>query len=114
VGACVAVAKGGVGESAVSSLLLHKLKEKVEKLMVLRIVDSTLCHDNGAVAMLVVNGKPVAQGDITKVGSSIQTASTVKSGDVVIAIVHMIPLFKGIICLRIGELNVVLDECDLA
>ena len=97
-----------------SSLLLHELKEKVQKLMVLRTVDSTLCHNTGAVAMLVVNGKPVAQGDITKVGSSIQTASTVKPGDVVIAIVNTVPLFNGIICVRIGELNVVLDECDLA
>ncbi len=81
--------------------------------MVLRNVASTLCGDTGAVAMLVVNGKPVAQGNITKVGSSIQTPAAVGKGGVVVAIVHTLPLFNEIICSRIGELSVVLNECDL-
>ena len=112
-GACVAVANGGVGESGASSFLLHKVKGKIQKLMVLRNVDSSLCPNTGAVGMLVVNGNPVAQGDITKVGSSIQTPGTVKSGDVVVAIIHTVPNFKKIVCIRLGELSVVLDECDL-
>ena len=112
-GACVAVANGGVGESGASSFLLHKVKAKIQKLMVLRNVNSSLCPNTGAVAMLVVNGNPVAQGDITKVGSSIQTAGTVKSGDVVAAIVHAVPNFKKIVCIRLGELSVELRECDL-
>ena len=111
--ACVAVAKGGVGESGASSFLLHKVDAKIQKIMVLRNVDSRLCGNTGAVAMLVVNGKPVAQGNITKVGSSIQTPATVGSGDVVVAIVHTLPTFNGILCTRLGELSVVLDECDL-
>ena len=112
-GACVAVAEGGVGESGASSFLLHKVTAKIQKIMVLRNVNSSLCPNTGAVGMLVVNGNPVAQGDITKKGSSIQTPGTVKSGDVVVAIVHTVPNFKQIVCIRLGELSVVLDECDL-
>jgi len=110
---CVAVAKGGVGESGASSFLLRKLTAKIQKIMVLRNVDSNLCGNTGAVGMLVVNGKPVAQGNITEVGSSIQTPATVGSGDVVVAIVHTVPIFNEIVCIRLGELSVVLDECDL-
>jgi len=62
--------------------------------------------------MLVVNDKPVAQGDITKKGSSIQTPATVGSGDVVTAIIQTFPLFNNIKCVQLGELSVVLDECD--
>ena len=110
---CVAVVKGGVGESGASSFLLHKVVAKIQKIMVLRNVDSSLCPNTGAVGMLAVNGKPVAQDDITKVGSSIQTPDTVRPGDVVVAIVHTVPLFNEIVCIRLGELSVVLDECDL-
>ena len=112
-GACVAVADGGVGESGASSSLLHKVEAKIQKIMVLRNVDSSLCGNTGAVAMLVVNGKPVAQGNITKVGSSIQTPGTVGPSDIVVAIVHTVPTFNEIVCIRLGELSVVLDECDL-
>lgn len=112
-GACVAVAEGGVGQSGASSLLVHKVDAKIQKLIVLRNVESNLCANTGAVGMLVVNGQTVAQGNITKVGSSIQTPDTVKSGDVVIAMVHTFPLFNGVVCVVLGELSVVLEECDL-
>jgi hypothetical protein len=113
-GACVAVANGGVGETGASLFLLFKSKAKIQKLMVLKNVKSSLCPNTGAVAMLVVNGNPVAFGDITQVGSSIQTPGTVKSGDVVVAIVHTVPNFKkNISCIRLGELSVELRECDL-
>ena len=112
-GACVTVSKGGVGESGASSFLLHKVAATTQKLMVLRNVDSSLCGNTGAVGMLVVNGNPVAQGDITKIGSSIQTPATVGSGDVVTAIIHTVPTFSDVVCIRLGELSVVLDECDL-
>jgi len=112
-GACVAVANGGVGESGASSFLLYEVKAKIQKLMVLKNVKSSLCPNTGAVAMLVVNGIPVAHGNITKAGSSIQTPGTVKRGDVVVAIVHTIPLYNQIVCVRLGELDVELRECDL-
>ena len=111
--ACVAVAQGGVGDSGASSFLLHKVDATTKKIMVLRNVNSNLCGNTGGVAMLVVNGKPVAQGDITKKGSSIQTPATVGSGDVVTAVIQTFPLFNDIKCIKLGELSVVLDECDL-
>ena len=68
-GSCVAVADGGVGESGASSFLLHTVGAATPKTMVLRTVESSLCQNTGAVAMLVVNGQPVAQGDMTGVGN---------------------------------------------
>ena len=107
---CVEIASGGVGESGASSILIHKHDELTEKIAVLRTVDSTLCPNTGAVGMLVVNGQPTAQGDLTAVGSSIQ--SSVSQGDVVAAIVHTVPKFNDLSCVRLGELSVVLFECD--
>jgi hypothetical protein len=112
-GACVVVAKGGVGESGASSFLWYKVKAKRQKIMVLRNVGSSLCPNTGAVGMLAVNGTPVAQGDLTKGRGSIQTPGTVKRGDVVVAIIHTVPLFNKILCIRLGELSVELSECDL-
>jgi len=75
-------------------------------------VESSLCPNTGAVAMLVVNGQPVAQGDMTDVGTSIE--ALVNTGDVVAAVIHTIPKFNDIVCIRLGELSVVLQECDPA
>lgn len=110
-GACVAVAKGGVGESGASTQLIHQVTCKISKLMVLKTVESSLCPNTGAVAILIINGKPTVFGDITKPGSSIQAEA--KPGDNVVAIIHTVPLFNEIFCIRLGELNVVLNECDL-
>jgi hypothetical protein len=115
-GACVEIATGGVGESGESSFLLHRHDEGGgggggEKVAVLRNAETSLCPNTGAVAMLVVNGQPVAQGDITAPGSAI--SANVTDGDVVAAIVHTVPLFNDISCVRLGELSVVLEECDL-
>lgn len=107
---CVEIASGGVGESGASSMLVHKHDEATARIAVLRNVDSSLCPNTGAVGMLVVNGQPTAQGDLTSVGSSIQ--SEVSKGDVLVAIVHTVPLFNDISCIRLGELSVVLLECD--
>ena len=109
--ACVAVAKGGVGESGASTQLVHQVTCKISKLMVLKTVASTLCANTGAVGILIINGKPTVFGDITKPGSSIQAEA--KPGDNVVAIIHTVPLFNDIACIRLGELNVVLNECDL-
>lgn len=108
---CIAVGRGGVGESGASTLILHQVTGTVQKLMVLRTTETSLCPDTGAVAVLVVNGVPSAHGDITAQGSSIQT--TANPGEWVAAIVHAVPLFNGISCVRLGELSVQLDQCDL-
>jgi hypothetical protein len=108
---CVEIASGGVGESGASSILVHKHDEAAERIAVLRNVESSLCPNTSAVAMLVVNGQPTAQGDLTAVGSSIQ--SNVATGDVIAAIIHTVPKFNDISCVRLGELSVVLSECEL-
>ncbi len=77
--ACLAVAKGGVGESGASSQLIHQDKCKIAKLMVLKTVESSLCRNTGAVGILIINGTPKAFGDITKPGSTIQAEA--KPGD---------------------------------
>jgi hypothetical protein len=110
-GPCLTVGHGGVGEPGASTLIAHQVTGKIQKLMVLRTTDTSLCPDHGAVAVLVVNGNPVAYGDITAQGSSIQ--ATANPGEWVAAIVHTVPLHNGIVCVRLGELSVQLDQCDL-
>jgi hypothetical protein len=110
-GPCVAVGKGGVGESGASTLISHQVTGTIQKLMVLRTTDTSLCGDHAAIAVLVVDGNPVAQGNITAKGSSIQ--ATANPGQWVAAIVYAVPLHNGIVCVRLGELSVQLDQCDL-
>jgi hypothetical protein len=110
-GPCIAVGQGGVGESGASSLILYQVTGKIQKLMVLRTTETSLCPNTGAVAVLIVNGIPKAYGNITDEGSSIQT--TADPGEWVAAIVHTVPLFNEIACIRLGELSVRLDQCDL-
>lgn len=110
-GACKTVAKGGVGESGATSLLHHTVTGDKEIVMVLRRAESSLCGNTGAVGVLVVNGTPIAHGVITDRGSSVQTNA--KPGDHVLALIHSIPLFNDIVCVRLGELNANLDQCDL-
>lgn len=110
-GPCIAVGYGAVGEPGASTLIEHQVTGKIQKLMVLRTTETSLCPDHGAVAVLVVNGDPRAYGNITTQGSSIQT--TANPGEWVAAIVHTVPLHNGIACVRLGELKVQLDQCDL-
>jgi len=110
-GPCQEVAKGGVGESGASSQVVHQVTARISKLMVLRTVESSLCPNTGAAAMLLVNGELQAAGTITDVGDSIQAEAA--PGDRVVGIVHTIPLFNDIVCVRLGELSYRLDECDL-
>lgn len=110
-GPCIAVGRGGVGESGASAFISHQVTGTVQKLMVLRTTETSLCPNTGAVAVFVVNGDPRAHGNITVEGSSIQT--TANPGEWVAAIVHTVPLFNEIACVRLGELSVQLDQCDL-
>ena len=109
--ACVAVAKGSVGESGASSQLTHQVQGTIAKLMVLKTSSTNLCGNTGAIGILIVNGTPMAFGDLTQPGSSIQAEA--QPGDNVVAIIHTVPLFNQINCIRLGELYVVLNECDL-
>lgn len=109
--ACVTVATGGVGESGSSSLLIHTVSGPTSKMIVLRNAGSSLCPNTGAVAILTVNGLPVAFGSITAPGGSIQYEAS--PGSQIAAVIHTIPLFNGILCVRLGELTAKLQECDL-
>ena len=108
---CIAVASGGVGESGASSQLIHRVKSKIAKLMVLKTVESSLCPNTGAVGLLIIDGILKAFGDITKPGTTIQAKA--KPDANVVAIIHTVPLFNEIACIRLGELDVALSECDL-
>ncbi|HEX3151564.1 MAG TPA: hypothetical protein VHR66_26040 [Gemmataceae bacterium] len=109
--ACKTVTKGGVGESGASVLLTHTVTGPTSKIILLRNVGTFLCANTGAVGLLAVNGVPVASGPLTAQGSLIQAEAD--PGAHVAAVVHTIPLFNGILCVRLGELNLQLDECDL-
>jgi hypothetical protein len=109
---CTTVARGGVGESGASSFLLHQVSGSGAQAAVLRNVESSLCPNTGAVGVLVVNGQPTAQADLTEVGSAIR--SEVNPGDVVAAIIHTVPKLNEIVCVRLGELSVVLELCEPA
>jgi hypothetical protein len=92
-------------------LLHHRVTGKREIVMVVRNNKSSLCGNTGAIAVLVVNGEPVKHGKITDKKSSIQASA--KPGDHIIALVHTIPLFNTIACIRLGELEFTLEQCDL-
>ena len=110
-GACEVVGKCGVGESGATCLTHHVVTGSTSKMMVLKNVETSLCPNTGAVAILVVDGAVAAHGVITELGSSIQAEA--KPGANVIAITHTIPLFNEIACVRLGELDVELQECEL-
>lgn len=109
--ACTTVGKGGVGESGASLMIHHVVGSGSEKMMVLRTVDTSLCGNTSVVAVLVINGIPTVSGVLTKNGDSIQ--STAKPGDNVVVVIHTVPLFNDIVCVRLGQLDVELDECEL-
>jgi len=110
-GPCTGVAKGGVGESGASRAVVHQVTGRTQQLMVLKTVESSLCGNTGALAVLIVDGQVQASGVITDVGSSIQT--TADPGAWVVGLVHTFPLFNEIQCIRLGELYFELEQCEL-
>ena len=108
---CVAVGQGSVGESGASSILCHTVRGPTSKIIILRNTGTSLCPNTGAVAILTVNGVPVATGGITAEKNSIQTEA--QPGDKVAAVIHTVPLFNIIMCIRLGDLSFRLDKCEL-
>ncbi len=111
-GLCRSVGKGGVGESGATQLLTHRVAGSDQKVIVLTVVESSLCANQSVVAAILVNGVAIMTKRLSAKGETLQT--TVSSGTEVAAILHMVPLFNGIQCVRLGELSVELRECDLA
>lgn len=105
------VGKGCVGECGAKATVEYKVKAKISKMMIIRSVKSSLCPNTGAFAFLFKNGEEAANGSITTEGASIQTEAA--PGDKIVAYVITYPLFNGIMCIRLGELNFQLLEHDL-
>jgi hypothetical protein len=103
------IAVGSVGETGASKVLTLRVDGTSKQVVLLRNTQSSLCGSTGAVAQLVVNGEPKAQGDLTKEGSSLKIEA--QPGDRVVATVNTIPLDNGIVCARLGELHFVLEVC---
>ena len=94
-----------------STLLIHTVTGPTSKMIVLRKASSSLCPNTGALAVLTVDGEAVASGNISSSHSLIQFEAS--AGSRVAAIVHTFPMFNGVLCVRLGELTVNLDECEL-
>ena len=110
-GPCIQVGKGGVGESGSSVMLTHNVVSPIEKLVKFQNSSTSLCPNTGVAAMIVINGSSITSGNLTAAGSFIQ--ATVQSGDSIVVIAHTVPLFNGVSCVRLGEAELSLQECDL-
>lgn len=107
---CQTVASGSVGETGASTLLVHQVDADIAKMMVVRKQASSLCPNTGVIATLSINGKPVACANLT---DDEPLSAEAQPGDAVTVIVHTIPLFNDIMCVRLGDFSFQLDECDL-
>jgi len=109
---CDVIASGAVGESGASTMLTHSVEAEYSKMIVLRAdEDQSLCPNTGVVAILIINGEVVASDTLSPERDSISYEGM--PGDKVVAIVHTIPLFNEIMCVRLGDFNFTLSECDL-
>jgi hypothetical protein len=108
-GLCKTVASGGVGESGATSQLFHTVQGNTQKILILRVTESSLCPNTGAVGLLVVNGLPQTSGTLSK-SQCLQVEAS--PGDRISALVHTVPLFNGVLCIRLGELSFDLQECE--
>lgn len=109
-GACRTVAKGSVGEPGPSAKLEHVVGPAA-KIMVLRTTSSSLCSNTGAFAILTTGGTTAPSGDMTRVGATVQAEADPESS--VTALVSTVALPNGITCVQLGELDVMLQECDI-
>jgi hypothetical protein len=63
------------------------------------------------IAALLVNSQPVGSAVFMNDNGSIQAEA--KPGDLVTALAHTIDLKNGIQCIRLGDMSLQLDVCDL-
>ncbi len=96
------VGKGAVGESGPTAIVNYTVKAKTEILMLVRTVDTSLCGNTGAFALMFKNGMLVAHGAITDDGASIQ--HTADPGDDIVVYVATFPIPNEIVCVRLGDL----------
>lgn len=109
---CTSLAKTQIGEARSSDVLEHKVSEAVTKQIVLEAVDSNLCGSHAAVAMLVVDGKVAAAGDVSTKGSALQ--AKVGKGQTVRAFIHLVDAATDIQCVTLGNSSIILLDCGVA
>ena len=96
------VGKGSVGESGASATVEYEVKAKKKVKIAVRTVETSLCGNTGAFALLFVNGDLQAFGSITDEGDFIKTSAA--PGDHVVAYVATHPIPNEIVCVRLGDL----------
>lgn len=105
------VGKGCVGECGGPNNIEYVVESRINVMMVVRNVETSLCPNTGAFAFLFINGREAARGPITKDGSAIAAEAAPK--DIVVVHVVTYPLYNGIQCIREGELKFNLIQFDL-
>ncbi|ETX00449.1 MAG: hypothetical protein ETSY2_39075 [Candidatus Entotheonella gemina] len=105
------VGKGAVGESGPTAMVNHTVKAETEIMMIVKTVDTSLCPNTGALALMFKNGVLVAHGVITDEGASIQNAAD--PGDQIVVYVATFPIPNEIVCVRLGDLTFHLIQQDL-
>lgn len=96
------VAKGAVGESGSSTTVNYTVKACTKTMMIVRTVDTSLCGNTGAFALMFNNGVLVANGIITDDGAAIRHMAA--PGDEISVYVATFPIPNGVMCIRLGEL----------
>jgi len=104
------VGKGAVGESGSVATVEYKVKAREKVLMKVSTIETSLCGNTGAFALLFVNGTFQAFGSITDKGDSIQASAA--PGDHIVAYVATHPIPNEIVCIRLGDLYFHLIQHD--
>lgn len=105
------VGKGAVGENGPTAMVNYTVKAKTEIIMIVKTVDTSLCGNTGAFALMFKNGKLVAHGAITDEGAAIQ--HTANPGDEIVVYVATFPIPNDIVCVRLGDLTFHVIQHDL-
>ncbi|PON15571.1 hypothetical protein C2W62_23090 [Candidatus Entotheonella serta] len=96
------VGKGAVGESGPAAMVNYTVKATTEIMMIVKTVDTILCGNTGAFALMFKNGVLAAHGAITDEGAAIQ--HTAEPGDDIVVYVATFPIPNDILCVRLGDL----------
>ncbi|ETX01410.1 MAG: hypothetical protein ETSY1_07540 [Candidatus Entotheonella factor] len=105
------VGKGAVGENGPTAIVNYTVKAETEIMMLVKTVDTSLCPNTGAFALMFKNGMLVAHGVITDEGASIQNAAD--PGDDIVVYVATFPIPNEIVCVRLGDLSFNVIQQDL-
>ena len=97
------VAQGCIGECGSPVTVPYIVTDEDTKKITVKTVETSLCGNTGAFAFVFRNGKLADQGIITKLGSTLMTKA--EKGDNIVVFATLFPLFNGIVCIRLGNLD---------